>query len=128
LTVRLAEATASRELLFRELAAVLQQESNAKKIVIAQYNDQKRLYPFITHGYSPQESNELIAKFNEARAVDGEKAFSRAKNVAGLWPAGHGGSRCLFDRESGLGRCPQRRQHAAASAAGGRTRHGRCRP
>jgi len=82
LTVRLAEATASRELLFRELAAVLQQESNAKKIVIAQYNDQKRLYPFITHGYSPQESNELIAKFNEARAVDGEKAFSRAKNVA----------------------------------------------
>jgi len=82
LTVRLAEATASRELLFRELAAVLQQESNAKKIVIAQFNDQERIYPFITHGYSPQESNELIAKFNEARLENGEKAFLRARNVA----------------------------------------------
>jgi DNA-binding NtrC family response regulator/tetratricopeptide (TPR) repeat protein len=82
LTVRLAEATASRELLFRELAAVLQQESNAKKIVIAQFNDQKRLYPFITHGYSPQESNELIAKFNDALAKHDERSFARVKNVA----------------------------------------------
>jgi len=81
LTVRLAEATASRELLFRELVAVLQQESNAKKIVIAQYNDQKRLYPFITHGYSPQESNELVHKLSDAVAAHDEKAFARAKNI-----------------------------------------------
>lgn len=82
LTVRLAEATASRELLFRELVAVLQQESNAKKIVIAQYNDDKRLYPFITHGYSPPESNELAGKLNEAIVKGEEKAFCRAKNIA----------------------------------------------
>ncbi|MEO6655887.1 MAG: sigma 54-interacting transcriptional regulator, partial [Pyrinomonadaceae bacterium] len=82
LTVRLAEATASRELLFRELVAVLQQESNAKKIVIAQFNDQKRLYPFITHGYAPQESNELVAKLNDAQIAGDEKAFARAKNIA----------------------------------------------
>ncbi len=82
LTVRLAEATASRELLFRELVAVLQQESNAKKIVIAQMNDQKRLYPFITHGYSPQESNELVTRLNEAQAGANEKTFCRTKNIA----------------------------------------------
>ncbi len=82
LTVRLAESTASRELLFRELVAVLQQESNAKKIVIAQHNDQKRLYPFITHGYSPQESNELVHKLGEAQAAHDEKSFARAKNIA----------------------------------------------
>jgi len=82
LTVRLAEATASRELLFRELVAVLQQESNAKKIIIAQFNDQKRLYPFITHGYSPQESNELVGKLNDAQAAGDEKSFSRAKNIS----------------------------------------------
>ena len=81
LTVRLAEATASRELLFRELVAVLQQESNAKKIVIAQFNDQKQLYPFITHGYSPQESNELVNKLAEAQAGGDEKGFARAKNL-----------------------------------------------
>ncbi|MFL6374935.1 MAG: sigma 54-interacting transcriptional regulator, partial [Pyrinomonadaceae bacterium] len=82
LTVRLAEATASRELLFRELVAVLQQESNAKRIMIAQYNDEKRLYPFITHGYSPIESNELASKLNAAIEKNEEKQFARAKNVA----------------------------------------------
>ena len=82
LTVRLAEATASRELLFRELVAVLQQESNAKKIIIAERNEQNRLYPFITHGYSPQESNELVTKLNDAQQKGEEKAFVRAKNIA----------------------------------------------
>ncbi|MEP6946465.1 MAG: sigma 54-interacting transcriptional regulator [Acidobacteriota bacterium] len=82
LTVRLAEATASRELLFRELVAVLQQESNAKRIIIAQLNEQKRLYPFITHGYSPQESNDLVGKLNDAQQNDNVKSFSRTKNVA----------------------------------------------
>jgi len=82
LTVRLAEATASRELLFRELVAVLQQESDAKRIVIAQYNEGKRLYPFITHGYSPQESNELAGRLNEALHKGEEKTFARAKNIA----------------------------------------------
>ncbi len=84
LTVRLAEATASRELLFRELVAILQLESNAKKFIIAQYNDQKRLYPFITHGYSPQESNELVVKLHEAQTNSDEKTFIRTKNVAVL--------------------------------------------
>ncbi|MEQ1643190.1 MAG: sigma 54-interacting transcriptional regulator [Pyrinomonadaceae bacterium] len=82
LMVRLAEATASRELIFRELVAVLQQESNAKKIVIAQYNDNKRLYPFITHGYTPPESNELVVRLGDAIAKGEEKTFSRAKNIA----------------------------------------------
>jgi hypothetical protein len=43
--LRLAEATASRELLFRELVAILQQESRAQKIIIAETGDQKRLFP-----------------------------------------------------------------------------------
>jgi transcriptional regulator with GAF, ATPase, and Fis domain len=82
LTVRLAEATASRELLFRELVAVLQQESNAKRIIVAQPNDKKQLYPFVTHGYSPQESNDLVGKLNAAHQKDDVKTFSRTKNVA----------------------------------------------
>ncbi len=82
LMVRLAEATATRELLFRELVAVLQQESNAKRLVIAQINDQKQLYPFITHGYSPQESNELVKKFGDAQKAQDEKTFCRVKNIA----------------------------------------------
>lgn len=82
LTVRLAEATASRELLFRELVSVLQQESNAKKIIIAHYNDQKRLIPFITHGITPQDSNEIVLKLSEAQQKGDEKNFARVKNLA----------------------------------------------
>lgn len=84
LTVRLAEATASRELLFRELVAVLQQESNAKKVIIAQTNEANRLSPFITHGYSPDESSDLVSRFAEAAFKGEEKEFARKKNVAAI--------------------------------------------
>lgn len=82
LTVRLAEAIASRELLFREFVAVLQQESKAKKIIIAQPDEARRLYPFITHGYSPEESGDLVSKFADALDKKDERAFGRAKNLA----------------------------------------------
>ncbi|HMJ08987.1 MAG TPA: tetratricopeptide repeat protein, partial [Pyrinomonadaceae bacterium] len=85
LMVRLAEATASRELLFRELVAVLQQESQARKLIIAQPNEKRELSPFITHGYTPEESNELVRKFSAALASGDEKAFLRTKNLA-LFP------------------------------------------
>lgn len=82
LMVRLAEATASRELLFRELIAVLQQESQAKKLIIAEPNEKKQLNPFITHGYSPGESTDLVRKFEEAERKGEAKAFCRSKNLA----------------------------------------------
>ncbi len=82
LTVRLAEATASRELLFREVVAVLRQESNARKILVAEFNDQKRPFPYITHGYSPQESNELCGKLADAIARNDEAGFSKSKGLA----------------------------------------------
>lgn len=82
LTVRLAEATASRELLFRELIAVLNQESNARKMIIAQPDDKGRLVPFITHGYAPPDSSDVVSKLASALEKKEEKQFSRAKNIA----------------------------------------------
>jgi DNA-binding NtrC family response regulator/tetratricopeptide (TPR) repeat protein len=81
LMLRLAEATASRELLFRELVAILQQESKAKKIIIAEMNDQKRFFPFITHGYVPNESMELVARYHEAHIKNETEAFAKTKNL-----------------------------------------------
>lgn len=81
LLVRLAEATASRELLFRELVAVLQQESRAKRILVAEYNDQKKLLPFISHGFIPAESMELVNKLQEAIQKNSVKELSQTKNV-----------------------------------------------
>lgn len=82
LMVRLAEATASRELLFRELIAVLQQESKANRIIIAEPNESKVLRPFITHGYSPDDSAEIVSKYDLARQKGDEKAFLKKKDVA----------------------------------------------
>ncbi len=82
LTVRLAEATASRELLFRELVAVLQQESMAKKIIIAEPNEDKTLYPFITHNFTAGESMGLVEKLHEAQQKNSLKSFSQTKNLA----------------------------------------------
>src|SRR5688572_5901297 len=82
LMVRLAEATATRELLFRELVAVLQQESQAKKVIIAEKGENHSLFPFITHGISAADAGELIRKLNEAVQNGGEKSFSRKCNAA----------------------------------------------
>jgi transcriptional regulator with PAS, ATPase and Fis domain/Tfp pilus assembly protein PilF len=82
LMVRLAEATASRALLFRELVAVLRQESGAKRIIIAEPNDDKKLVPFITHGFNPEESVDLARKLEYAAQKKEEKVFARNKNIA----------------------------------------------
>jgi hydrogenase-4 transcriptional activator len=81
LMLRLAEATASRELLFRELVAILQQETLAKKIVVADSNDQKRFFPFITHGCAPSESMELVEKLEQAQQKNELDTFAKTKNL-----------------------------------------------
>jgi DNA-binding NtrC family response regulator/tetratricopeptide (TPR) repeat protein len=82
LLLRLAEATASRELLFRELVAVLQQESRARKIVVAEANDRKHLQPFLTQGYTPDESVRLANAANEALIAGDLGEFAKTKNLA----------------------------------------------
>lgn len=82
LTVRLAEATASRELLFRELVAVLRQETDAGKAMIAEQGENRHLKPFITHGFSVSESMDLLRKYEMARDGGNEKSFQRGKNIA----------------------------------------------
>ena len=79
--MRLAEATASRELLFRELIAVLRQETPARKILIAEQNEEKILYPFITHGYIPAESMKLTENLKQARAKKTLEEFSQKNNL-----------------------------------------------
>ncbi|MER3430997.1 MAG: hypothetical protein C4324_08145 [Blastocatellia bacterium] len=82
LTVRVAEATASRELLFRELIAILRQETNAGRAMIADAGENRRLKPFITHGFSVSESIELLGKYEVARDSGNEKIFQRRQNLA----------------------------------------------
>lgn len=81
LMLRLAESVASRELIFRELTAVLQQESRARRLIIAEMNDQKRFYPFIAHGFIPAESMEIVTRLNEELLKNNLENFAKTKNL-----------------------------------------------
>ncbi len=82
LTMRLAEAVASRQLLLRELVAILQQESKAKKILIAQRNEEKKVSPYITHNYTPAESLEIVEKIRLADAQGDLDNLGKEKNLS----------------------------------------------
>jgi transcriptional regulator with PAS, ATPase and Fis domain len=72
LTLRLAEAVASRELLLRELAAVLHQETRASLVVAFEADEEGRPKVVIAHGCEPAEAARLAEEF-EAAATDDER-------------------------------------------------------
>ncbi|HLM00196.1 MAG TPA: sigma-54 dependent transcriptional regulator, partial [Pyrinomonadaceae bacterium] len=82
--LRLAEAVAARELLFRELVAILQQESKARRILIAESKEQqqKNFYPFIMQGFTSGESSELVAKAQQAHLSGNLEHFAKTKNLS----------------------------------------------
>jgi DNA-binding NtrC family response regulator/tetratricopeptide (TPR) repeat protein len=82
LVLRLAEAVASRELLFRELQAVILQETKAKKVLILQANEDKDLSIAVSHGYDLSAGTDLAAKFKEAKDADDLENFSHSNNLA----------------------------------------------
>src|ERR1051325_6119423 len=56
LTLRLAEAVASRELLLRELAAVVHQETDADRVLVLEPGEDNQKRVAIAHGYTPEEA------------------------------------------------------------------------
>lgn len=82
LMMRLAESTASRELLMRELIAIIQQEGKARKTLFAELDEQKKFHPTVIDGFSSGESVELVAKFNEALNRKDLDNFAVEKNVS----------------------------------------------
>ncbi|HEX8688061.1 MAG TPA: tetratricopeptide repeat protein, partial [Pyrinomonadaceae bacterium] len=56
LTLRLAEAVASRELLLRELTAVVHQETRAARILVAEAGEDGHTKVVVSHGYDVSES------------------------------------------------------------------------
>jgi transcriptional regulator with GAF, ATPase, and Fis domain len=75
LTLRLAEAVASRELLLRELAAVIRQETAADEVmVIEPAEGQQRVV--IAHGLSREAAETRTAEFAAAQTAADQKAFA----------------------------------------------------
>lgn len=73
-TLRLAEAVASRALLLRELAAVIRQETSARRVVIFEPDEEQRQRIVIAHGCDSTEALELA---DELASVDNDTARER---------------------------------------------------
>ena len=73
-TLRLAEAVASRALLLRELAAVIRQETDARRVAILEPDEEQHQRVVIAHGYDNQGAETLAAEF---ATVDNDAARER---------------------------------------------------
>jgi hydrogenase-4 transcriptional activator len=85
LTLRLAEAVASRELLLRELAAIMRQETNARQILIVERGEDSRPRAVIAHGCSPDEGSKLAEALDQLKTDDERQQYAR-KHDASITP------------------------------------------
>ncbi len=81
LTLRLAEAVASRELLLRELAAVMRQETGAQRVIITERGEHQEPRVVVTMGCTPAESITIAAELNELRDEADRQKYSRKHDV-----------------------------------------------
>jgi hydrogenase-4 transcriptional activator len=80
LTLRLAEATASRELLLRELAAVVEQETDASRVVVAEVEEDGTIKLAASHGGEAGANAHLA---NELCAAKSEQERERSATARG---------------------------------------------
>jgi transcriptional regulator with GAF, ATPase, and Fis domain/tetratricopeptide (TPR) repeat protein len=73
LTLRLAEAVASRELLLRELAAVLRQETEARRVLITEIDEEGTIKVVVSHGDGAGGENADLANALCMAKNDGER-------------------------------------------------------
>ena len=82
LTLRLAEAVASRELLLRELAAVMRQESGARRVLITEHDEQNQPRVVIAHGYTPAESARMARELGALQDKEERERYARRNDCA----------------------------------------------
>ncbi|MEO7970796.1 MAG: sigma 54-interacting transcriptional regulator [bacterium] len=83
LTLRLAEAVTSRELLLRELAAIMRQETSAKCVIVTEPGDHNERRIVIAQGCTPAESAKLASQMDQNTDEESQAAFAK-KNDAVL--------------------------------------------
>jgi transcriptional regulator with GAF, ATPase, and Fis domain/Tfp pilus assembly protein PilF len=74
ITLRLAEAVASRALLLRELAAVLRQETTAKHVMVVEPDEEQKQTIVVAHGYDNKEATKIA---DEVANLDSDAARER---------------------------------------------------
>jgi hydrogenase-4 transcriptional activator len=81
LTLRLAEAVASRELLLRELAAVIHQETRAARILVAEAGEDGHTKVIVTYGYDASESAQALAALDRATNEEERESYATSQDA-----------------------------------------------
>jgi hydrogenase-4 transcriptional activator len=81
LTLRLAEAVASRELLLRELAAVLRQETDAEQILIAERGEDNQPRVVISHGCTSAEGARIAEALNQLETEEKRERYGKRNDA-----------------------------------------------
>ncbi|MFL6331934.1 MAG: sigma 54-interacting transcriptional regulator [Pyrinomonadaceae bacterium] len=81
LTLRLAEAVASRELLLRELAAVIHQETRAARILIADAGEDGHAKVVVAHGYDVTEAGQVAAALERATTEEERERYAASQDA-----------------------------------------------
>jgi transcriptional regulator with GAF, ATPase, and Fis domain len=81
LTLRLAEAVASRELLLRELAAVMRQETGAQRVIITERGERNEPRVVIAMGCTPADSIRIAVDLNDIQDDADRERYSKKHDV-----------------------------------------------
>jgi DNA-binding NtrC family response regulator/tetratricopeptide (TPR) repeat protein len=81
LTLRLAEAVASRELLLRELAAVIQQETRAPRVLVAERDEEGHTRIAVSHGLTNTEAAQIAAGIERATTEEEREQFAEREDA-----------------------------------------------
>lgn len=82
LTLRLAEAVASRELLLRELAAVLDQETNASRVLIFEPGENNHYRVVVAHGCTNDEAMLLADELSQRKTDADRETFAHSQDAS----------------------------------------------
>jgi hydrogenase-4 transcriptional activator len=82
LTLRLAEAVASRELLLRELAAVLDQETNANRVIIFEPAENNQYRIVVAHGCTQDEAARLADELSRTQTETEKEKFAKQQKAS----------------------------------------------
>ena len=77
ITLRLAEAVASRALLLRELAAVIRQETSAKRVLVLEPDEEQKQKIVVAHGYEVDEANAVADDLSAAETEAARERFAK---------------------------------------------------
>jgi len=77
ITLRLAEAVASRALLLRELAAVIRQETSAKRVMVLEPDEEQKQKIVVAHGYDGSDSTAVADDLSAAETDVARERFAK---------------------------------------------------